>query len=190
MCDAVEGRILTAPDVSGLREAARLAETEGADAVFLADGPLGDAIVLAAGLSTQTTRILLGIQVQLTEVAHRHPSVLARDLTTFDHVCGGRSVLSFTAPFTDGVAEAVTLCRDMWLAGTAVSTGPRYPVAGAVNRPRPISGHSPLVALDLAGGAAPPDALMALVDLLLEPTDTGNHDHDRANRTIRRMPRP
>lgn len=179
MCDAVEGRYLAAPDVLALREAAIRAEGEGAGAVFLSDGPLGDAIVLAAGLSTVTSRLLLGVPAGFGTGTHRHPSVLARELTTLDLLSGGRAVLCFSAPFTDEVAEAMTLCRDMWRNGTAFSSGPHYPVPGAVNRPLPASGRSPQLALDLTGGAksesgpeaaGDPGPLHQLADLVLRPT--------------------
>jgi alkanesulfonate monooxygenase SsuD/methylene tetrahydromethanopterin reductase-like flavin-dependent oxidoreductase (luciferase family) len=167
----VEGRFLTAPDVAALVQGAIRAEGEGAGAVFLTDGPLGDAVVLAAGLTSATTGLLLGVRVGLTAGAHRHPTVLARDLTALDHVSGGRAVLCVEAPFTDAVAEAVTLCRDMWWDGIATSEGPHYPVAGAINRPKAPGPTSPLLALDLTGGATPARDLLELVDLVLEPTE-------------------
>jgi alkanesulfonate monooxygenase SsuD/methylene tetrahydromethanopterin reductase-like flavin-dependent oxidoreductase (luciferase family) len=170
VCDAVEGRFLQAPDVMALRVAAQQAEAEGADAVFLTDGPLGDAVVLAAGLSAATSRVLLGVRVGPTAEAHRHPTVLAREMTTLDLLCGGRAVLSFSAPFTDAVVEAVALCRAMWTEGIAAGEGPHYPVAGAINRPRPVGPGSPLIALDLTDGAAVPPGVIESVDLLLRPT--------------------
>jgi alkanesulfonate monooxygenase SsuD/methylene tetrahydromethanopterin reductase-like flavin-dependent oxidoreductase (luciferase family) len=169
VCVAVEGRFLQAPDATALRAAARRAEAEGADAVFLSDGPLGDAVVLAAGLSADTGHILLGVRVGPTSEAQRHPTIVAREMTTLDHLSGGRAVLAFTAPFTGAVSEAITLCRAMWRQGVAASEGPHYPVAGAINRPTPISADSPLIALDLTDGATVPPALVELVDLLLTP---------------------
>jgi alkanesulfonate monooxygenase SsuD/methylene tetrahydromethanopterin reductase-like flavin-dependent oxidoreductase (luciferase family) len=172
VCDAVEARLLQASDVATLRSLAERAESEGADAIFFSDGPLGDAIVLAAGISASTSRILLGVRVELTAEAHRHPTVLAREMTTLDHVCGGRSVLGFRGPFTDAVGEAISLCRAMWIDGVAASEGPHYPVAGAINRPRPPGPESPLIALDLtdAGAAGAPPEIVAQVDFLLRPT--------------------
>jgi alkanesulfonate monooxygenase SsuD/methylene tetrahydromethanopterin reductase-like flavin-dependent oxidoreductase (luciferase family) len=170
VCDAVEGRFLQAPDVTALREAAVRAEAEGADAVFLTDGPLGDAVVLLAALSTATDRVLLGVRAGPSTGAHRHPTVLARELTTLDHLSEGRTILSFSPPFTEEVTEAITLCRDMWRDGTATSVGPHYRVPGAVNRPQPANPTSPLLALDLTDGATPPPGLTDLVDLVLWPT--------------------
>jgi alkanesulfonate monooxygenase SsuD/methylene tetrahydromethanopterin reductase-like flavin-dependent oxidoreductase (luciferase family) len=139
------------------------------DAVFLSDGPLGDAIVLAAGVATRTPDILFGIRVSLGAAPHRHPTVLAREMTTFDDVCGGRSVVAFGGPFGDPTSEAIALCRAMWHDGVAVSEGPYYPVAGAINNPRPHKRGGPLVALDLTDGSAPTSPCLAACDLVLVP---------------------
>jgi len=169
VCDAVEGVFLDSPDLGALKVAADRARSDGRDAVFLSDGPLGDAIVLAAGLASGTPGILLGIRINLGNEPHRHPTVLAREMTSLDHVCGGRSVLAFAAPFSGAVAEAITLCRAMWRHGVAASEGPYYPVAGAINNPRPTSERGPLVALDLTDGSVPDAGLLALCDLVVIP---------------------
>jgi hypothetical protein len=169
VCDAVEGVFLCEPDLGALMVAADRARADGKDAVFLSDGPLGDAIVLAAGLATGTPGILFGIRISLANQPHRHPTVLAREMTTLDHVCGGRSVLAFGAPFSEATSEAISLCRAMWRDGVAAGEGPYYPVAGAINNPRPKREGGPLVALDLADGSVPDSGLLALCDLVLVP---------------------
>ena len=169
MCDAVEGVFLREPDLGALMVAAEQARSDGKDAVFLADGLLGDAVVLAAGLATRSPGILLGIRVNLGNQPHRHPTVLAREMTTLDHVCEGRSIVAFRGPFTDAVGEAITLCRHMWRDGVAASDGPYYPVAGAINRPRPMRPGGPLVALDMTGGAVAAPSFLAACDLVLVP---------------------
>jgi alkanesulfonate monooxygenase SsuD/methylene tetrahydromethanopterin reductase-like flavin-dependent oxidoreductase (luciferase family) len=79
-------------------------------------------------------------------------------------------MLCFLPPFADGVGEAIALCRALWRDGVAEHGGPEYPVAGAVNRPRP-PGPGPRVALDLTeAGAAPPARIIAAADLLLRST--------------------
>jgi alkanesulfonate monooxygenase SsuD/methylene tetrahydromethanopterin reductase-like flavin-dependent oxidoreductase (luciferase family) len=180
----VEGRLLQADDAAGLLGQALDAEAGGAGAVLVAEGPLGDPFVLAAGVSQVVPRILVGVRVTLSP-AGRHPTLLARDATSLDLVCGGRSILCFAPPFADAgsLAEAAALCRAMWRDGEAVSAGPRYPVPGAVNRPRPASDASPLLALDLTetsgnggghghGHGDEEDPLLAAVapDLVLRPT--------------------
>jgi alkanesulfonate monooxygenase SsuD/methylene tetrahydromethanopterin reductase-like flavin-dependent oxidoreductase (luciferase family) len=170
-CDAVEGRFLQAADLPGLREACRHAEAEGAGAVFLTDGPLGDAIVLAAGMAGASGSLLLGVRADLGRGPHRHPSVLAREMTALDHVCGGRSMLAFLPPHGEAVTEAARLCRAMWQQGTVVSDGPAYPVAGAVNLPMPPGPDSPRLALDLTDGSEPAPDMRHLVDFLLVPSE-------------------
>ena len=164
----MEGRLLQADDVAGLRAQALQAAGAGTGALFLRAGPLGDPLVLLAGLSASVPRVLLGARLGLTEDG-RHPALLARDVTSLDLVCDGRSVVCFTPPFDDRLAEAVALCRALWRDGRADGGGPYFPVLGAVNRPRP-EGPGPLVALDLTGGADP-GPLAAAADLLVHPTD-------------------
>lgn len=168
MCDAVEGRFLDQADLGSLEEAATLAEHDQAMAIILSDdNPLGDAVTLAASLATITTHLLLGVEVDLAQHAHRHPTVLARDLTTLDLLCHGRTLLIFAGPFTDATAEAAALCRDMWRKGVAASEGPTYPVAGAINRPGPFTSTTPRIALDTTAGHSPDPDLLALADFLL-----------------------
>ncbi len=175
---------MPAGDVTRLREEARRAATEGVEAVIVRPGPLGDPIVLAAGLVDTVPGGLLGAALSVEEDG-RHPSVLARDLTALDHVCRGRAVLCLLPPFDDGTVEAIAICRAMWRHGVARGTGPRYPVPGAVNRPLPPGRDSPWLALDLTGsgsgsgsgsdtGSGAGSALesaAALVDVLVFGTD-------------------
>ena len=171
MCDAVEGLFLSERDMGALRVSAERAGRDGVAIAFFRDGPLGDAVVLAAAVGTWVPGLLLGVRIDLGTQPHRHPTVLAREMTTFDLVCGGRAVLAFTGPFTEATAEAATLCREMWTNGVAVGTGPHYPVAGAINRPLPEREGGPLIALDLTDGPVPGPAptLLALCDLVLVP---------------------
>jgi len=165
----VDGRFLQGGDVAELRDQAVRAEADGAGAVFVSDGPLGDPVVLAAGLASLVHRVLLGVRTPLT--AGRHPAVLARDLTALDLVCGARSVLCVPPPFgePETLIEAIGLCRALWREGVA-DGGTHFPVVGAVNRPRPATGGSPLVALDLTANDEAAPALLGAADLLLRPT--------------------
>lgn len=167
MCDAVEGRFLSQPTVEGLHSATQRAQADGVDAVFVTDGSLGDAIVLAAALGTRTPGVLVGVRVGLTAQSHRHPTALAREMTTLDLVCGGRTVLALMGPFTDATMEVVTLCRDMWRNGVAIGEGPYFPVPGAINRPGPHTEGGPPIALDLTDGSPAPPEFIAQCDLLL-----------------------
>jgi luciferase-like monooxygenase len=172
VCDAVEGRVLDEPDVPALRAAAIGAEGEGASAIFLTDGALGDAISLASALSAITSTILIGVLVDFHR-PHRHPAIVARDMTTLDLLLKGRAVLALQGPFDDVIAEAAALCRDMWQNGTAHSTGPLFPVADAVNRPGPFTTSSPRIALQTSADDKPTPALLELADFLLIPLSPG-----------------
>ena len=98
--------------------------------------------------------------------------MLARELTSLDLVCGGRSVLCFMPPFDDRLAEAVALCRDMWRDGEAVSARPALP-GGARREPAPSGRRREPAASPWTSpgeGRCPPSSAGA-ADLLLRPTD-------------------
>jgi alkanesulfonate monooxygenase SsuD/methylene tetrahydromethanopterin reductase-like flavin-dependent oxidoreductase (luciferase family) len=172
VCDAVDAVLLREPDTTALRAAAERARRDGVDAVFLGDGPLGDAIVLASALGTWVDGILLGVRVGLATESHRYPTILAREMSSFDRVCGGRAVLALAGPFTEATGEAIGLCRDMWTKGIGVGVSPHYEAAGAINRPLPLRPGGPPIALDLTDGSVPPSALFARCDLVLVAAGT------------------
>jgi alkanesulfonate monooxygenase SsuD/methylene tetrahydromethanopterin reductase-like flavin-dependent oxidoreductase (luciferase family) len=164
----VEGRFLRAGDTAGLRAEATRADAEGAAAVFLSESALGDPIVLAAGLAPLVPRVLLGARMEWSREG-RHPALLARDITSLDLVCGGRSVLCFAPPFTEPLAEAISLCRALWLAGETLHEGPYFPLQAAAGRARPAGERIPQIALDLTAGDGVPSFLVGAADLLLWP---------------------
>lgn len=168
----MEGRFLQASDTAGLRAEAARAGVEGAAAVFLSEDALGDPIVLAAGLGPVIPGMLLGARIGL-DPEGRPPAMLARDLTSLDLVCGGRSVLCFAPPFTEQLAEAISVCRVLWRSGEARSDGPHFLVHAAANRSRPVQAGSPLVALDLTAGDQVPAFLVGVPDVLLRPASNG-----------------
>jgi alkanesulfonate monooxygenase SsuD/methylene tetrahydromethanopterin reductase-like flavin-dependent oxidoreductase (luciferase family) len=170
VCVAVEGRFLHARSVADLRQAALRAVEDGKGAIFVVDGPLGEATELAAALSVWVADVEIGVAATLGPAPHRHPALLAREMTTLDLLSRGRTMLAFRAPFDDATAEGVALCRTMWREGTAASEGPHYPVAGAINRPGPHRGGGPPIALDLTDGSEAPPGLVDLVDFVLVPS--------------------
>jgi alkanesulfonate monooxygenase SsuD/methylene tetrahydromethanopterin reductase-like flavin-dependent oxidoreductase (luciferase family) len=169
----VEARFLRAGDVAGLRAEAARAQAQGAAAVFVSDGPVGDPFVVAAGLAPVLPEVLLGARTTLTP-ERRHPAMLAREVTSLDLVCGGRSVLCFVPPFSDVLPEAIELCRAMWRPGEVVSDGPSFPVHAAASRPRPVGVGSPRIALDLTAGDQLPSFLAGTADLVLRPIAGGS----------------
>jgi alkanesulfonate monooxygenase SsuD/methylene tetrahydromethanopterin reductase-like flavin-dependent oxidoreductase (luciferase family) len=169
VCVAVEGRFLQASTVTELRERALRATHDGAAAVLVGQGPLGDPFVLAAGLGASVPETWVGVRFALRKDA-RHPAMLARDMTSLDLVTGGRSALCFEPPFTDDLAEAIALCRALWRPGVVESEGPTYPAQTPATRARPLSESSPLVGLDLTTGESVPSSFSHIADLLLHPT--------------------
>jgi alkanesulfonate monooxygenase SsuD/methylene tetrahydromethanopterin reductase-like flavin-dependent oxidoreductase (luciferase family) len=174
----VDARFVGGLDGASLLQEAVRAEAEGAGAVIVRPGTLGDPIVLAAGLGPAVPRVLLGACVAVGRDG-RHPALVAREFTSLDHACGGRSALCCEPPFDETLAEALALCRAMWREGHAVSEGPAFPVPGAPHRPRPAGPASPVIALDLTeeGRDGPDgrdstvsDAVAALADFVLFPT--------------------
>ena len=161
-------------------QAAGAAEAAGAGALIVREGPAGDPLVLAGALASAVSESLLGVCVGLdggAEGERRHPTVLARDMTTLDLLCNGRSLLCFAPPFGPAHLEAVVLCREMWRTGWAESAGPVFPVPGVLNRPRPSGPSSPRLALDLTGGEEVAPELVETVDYVLLPGgDGGNGD--------------
>ena len=178
-CVAVEGRFLQADNGSELREQARAAAADGADAVLVSHGALGDPIVLAAGLADCVPQTWLSVRLGLAQDG-RHPAMLARDMTGLDLVSGGRSVLCFQPPFTDELAEAIRLCRALWRAGAVQSDGPRFPARAPAARARPMSEASPQIGLELVTGAEIPASFDGLTDLLVRATpDPAIYDMER-----------
>jgi alkanesulfonate monooxygenase SsuD/methylene tetrahydromethanopterin reductase-like flavin-dependent oxidoreductase (luciferase family) len=160
--------------MAGLRQEAAQAAGQGAAAVFLRSGPQGDPVVLAAGLAPVVPGLFLGVRIELGP-EERHPAMLARDLTSLDLACGGRSVLCFAPPFTEPLAEAALLCRALWQAGELVSDGPFFPVQAAANRTRPAGERSPLIAFDLTAGDELPASVAATGDLVLRAVSGAPH---------------
>lgn len=147
-----------------LRERVRFAEDAGFSAAWVFDhfkvlygpsgGPCFEAWTLLAGLSAVTTRIRLGALV--TGVTYRHPSVLAAEVVTVDHISGGRLELGLGAAWHQGehqelgidfpragvrlsrLEEAVEVVTAL-MTGTGVTyTGRHYKLKDATYRPLPV----------------------------------------------------
>jgi F420-dependent oxidoreductase-like protein len=150
---------------------ARFAEQAGFDGAWVFDhfralygdptGPCLEAWTLLAALAVATSRIRLGTLV--TGVTYRHPSILAAEAVTVDHMSGGRLELAVGAawqqdehaalgiPFpptrerTERLEEAIAVLRALMTTDGASFEGRHYRLRDATYRPRPVQQpHPPL----------------------------------------------
>ena len=157
-------------------------ERSGIEALFRSDHYLSvsgahergalDAWATINALAARTSTLRLGTMV--SPASFRHPSVLARMVTTADHVSGGRvelglgtgwSEVEHTAsgfPFLpmgdrmDVLAEQLEIVHDgYWGDGPFSFEGKHYSLDGLDARPRPVqTPHPPLIMGGLAGPRA------------------------------------
>jgi probable F420-dependent oxidoreductase len=84
------------PDAGRLRELAQAAEELGYDSIWAGDhisyrNPILDIVVALATFAAATERITIGAGIVLLPL--RHPSVVAKEFASLDHVSGGRVIL-------------------------------------------------------------------------------------------------
>jgi F420-dependent oxidoreductase-like protein len=161
---------------------ARTAEEAGIEALFRSDhytsprghGRLGslDAWTTLAGLAAATERIRLGTLV--SPVTFRHPSLIARAVTTADHISGGRVELgmgaawmelehgAFGFPFPpirermEMLAEQAEIVHRQWTEDAFDFSGRHYELRDARALPKPLQRpHPPLI----IGGKGKPRSL-------------------------------
>lgn len=154
-----------------LLERVRFAEDAGFDGAWVFDhfkalygdpaGPCLEGWTLLAGLSRETDRIRLGTLV--TGMTHRHPSVLAAQALTVDHLSNGRLELAVGAAWNEGehrelgidfpsagermdrLEEGVGVLKLLMTTDDASFDGAHYRLDHASLRPRPIQRpHPPL----------------------------------------------
>lgn len=161
----------------GILERARFAEDAGFDGCWVFDhfkalygdprGPCLEGWSLLAGLAAGTSRIRLGALV--TGVTYRHPSILAAQAVTVDHISGGRLELGIGAAWFErehvelgidfpGVRErgerldeAVQVIRAVMTGEPASFQGNHYRLRNAVYRPRPIQQPTPPIWVGAGG---------------------------------------
>jgi alkanesulfonate monooxygenase SsuD/methylene tetrahydromethanopterin reductase-like flavin-dependent oxidoreductase (luciferase family) len=160
-----------------LRSRTLLAEEGGFDGVWVfdhfsalyadPDGPCLEAWTLLAALAAATSRIRLGTLV--TGMTHRHPSVLATEVVTVDHVSGGRVECAVGAAWhveehrelgielppmrtrMERLEEGVQVLR-LLMSGERVSfEGRHYRLTEARYRPRPVQRPTPPIWIGAAG---------------------------------------
>jgi len=156
---------------------ARLAEHAGFDGVWVFDhfkalygdpgGPCLEGWTLLAALGAATSRVRLGTLV--TGITHRHPSVLATEVVTVDHVSGGRVECAVGAawnreehtslgiPFppirerAERLEEAVQVLRLLMTGERVTFDGVHYQLRDVLYRPAPVQRPHPPVWIGAEG---------------------------------------
>jgi alkanesulfonate monooxygenase SsuD/methylene tetrahydromethanopterin reductase-like flavin-dependent oxidoreductase (luciferase family) len=130
------------------------------------DGPMLEAYALLAGWAGVTERATLGLMVGAN--TFRNPALVVKQITTLDHLSGGRAVLgiggawfetehtAFGIDFGTSVGdrlnrldEAVDLMHGMLRTGEATARGEFYHAQGVRNDPPPVQSH---LAIVIGGG--------------------------------------
>ncbi len=147
----------------------RLAEELGFDGAWVFDhfkalygdpsGPCMEAYTLLAALGASTTRIRLGALV--TGITYRHPSILATEAVTVDHISNGRLELGVGAAWFQGehdelgidfaptaerirrLDEGIDVMRLLMTSDGVSYDGRYYRLENATYRPRPVQQPHP-----------------------------------------------
>lgn len=163
-------------DWPAMRDAAVEAERLGYDSLWTWDhlypifgdptGPMLEAYMVLGGWSQVTRRSSLGLMVGAN--TFRNPALVVKQVTSLDHLSGGRAVLGIGAAWfetehkafgidfgssigerLDRLDEAVALMRDMLHGDGATAEGDAYHAIDAHNEPKPLQARLPI----LIGGA-------------------------------------
>jgi F420-dependent oxidoreductase-like protein len=160
-----------------LVERVQFAEASGFDGAWVFDhfkplygspnGPCLEAWTVLAGLAAVTSKIRLGVLV--TGITYRHPSILATEAITVDHISRGRLELGVGAawhqpehealgiPFppikerAERLEEGVELMRLLMTKDRASFEGRHYQLHDATYRPRPIQKPHPPIWIGAGG---------------------------------------
>jgi alkanesulfonate monooxygenase SsuD/methylene tetrahydromethanopterin reductase-like flavin-dependent oxidoreductase (luciferase family) len=126
------------------------------------EGPIFEGWLTLAAWAQATERIRLGLMVGAN--TFREPALVAKMVTTLDHISHGRAILgiggawfeeeheAFGIPFGSGfperlrwLGEALPIMRGMLDGTRPTATGPRYRARAVRNEPPPVQAHLPIV---------------------------------------------
>ena len=155
----------------------RFAEDAGFESAWVFDhftplygdpnGPCMEAYTLLAALAALTSRIRLGSLV--TGVTYRHPALLAAEVSTVDHISGGRVNLGIGAAWhapehhrlgldfpspkerAERLEEAIQVCKLLWTPEAADFEGRYYRLRSGYYNPRPVQQPHPPVWVGASG---------------------------------------
>jgi F420-dependent oxidoreductase-like protein len=155
----------------------KLAEEFGFDSIWLfdhfmalyadPDGPCLETSTLLAALAKETSRAKIGVLVYGN--THRHPSVLAKEIVTVDHVSNGRAILGIGAgwnerehraygiPFPSAgdrvemLDESLQIIESLFTQRRTTFQGQHYQLEDAPFAPKPVQEKLPV----LIGGTRP-----------------------------------
>ena len=160
-----------------LKERVLYAESAGFDGAWVFDhfkalygdpsGPCLEGWTLLAGLAAVTETIRLGPLV--TGVTYRHPSILATEVVTADHISHGRIELAIGAAWNDEehvelgidfpsirerverLEEAITIMKLLMTEDDATFDGDHYRLKAATFNPKPVQHPHPPVWVGASG---------------------------------------
>ena len=160
-----------------LMDRVQFAEKAGFDGAWIFDhfkplygnpnGPCMEGWTLLAGLAAKTSRIRLGVLV--TGVTYRHPSILAAEAVTIDHISNGRLEIGMGAawhqpeheelgiPFpglkerAERLEEGVQVMRLVMTTDRASFKGRHYQLDDASYHPRPVQQPHPPIWIGASG---------------------------------------
>lgn len=132
----------------------------------LRDKPYHDALVILTWLAARTSRVTVGTSVLV--MPYLHPMVLAKELSTLDHLSGGRLVLgvgagslpeenaALGAPYQNRglyCDEFLAVLRKLWTEQAASFAGEFFAFDGVISAPKPLQKPGPPI---VVGGNRPP----------------------------------
>src|SRR5512139_985234 len=151
------GFIAVLPDPASIRATVALAERLEFDSLWVGDHiafavPILDPLLQLAQAAAHSERLLFGTSVYLLPL--RHPTPVAKQVATLDHLCGGRLIFGVGVggefpreyeacgvPVRERgarLSEAIPLLRRLWSGEPVESKGRFYPFPEVRMLPRPI----------------------------------------------------